>query len=478
MSLVGNLADLPLTDIFQIVSLSKRTGVLNIASEDERASITFMNGNVIKVSSTKNKHPLGFLLKKKGWITDEQEAATLKEQKEKGEPFGTVLVRKNIVAKQAMEDFLGKYIQNIIIDLIAWEEGTFNFNLLSSPKEVFPLSGTDLVLDHGMDTQHLIIEGLRRLDEKRHREGTQAGCGKKTMGFTGLIEEPPVLLTPSDPVDSEDHGTSQAAGLWTAIEDEINTPGPEEHPKSMRRCPTPQPWEQDSLEDDHFLEEVECIEPLGERESAHRKAGVEADKKEPANLLNDLVSEVDDDIEIYGEQSLPGEIAGLKSIIEELREPNSLSEVLLLLLRYASEFVNRSILFVVSGDEIRGFGQFGLDREDREANERVRNMSIPAENNGILCAAVTARTKSQRKLDPESRWDQYLVENLGGRIPEESLVIPLLSNNKAIALLYGDNGPGPEKIENIDALEIFTMQAGVVLERSLLERRLEDIQNP
>lgn len=472
MSLVGNLADLPLTDIFQIVSLSKRTGVLNIAAEKERASITFMNGNVIKVNSTRNKRALGFLLKKKGWITDEEEKAALTEQKETREPFGTVLVRKNIVAKEEMENFLRQYIQSIIIDLITWEEGAFDFNLLSSPKDVFPLNGSDLVLDCGMDTQHLIIEGLRRLDEKRHREGTSGACEKGAMDFTGLIEELPVSLTPPESAEA-----GQTEGLWTSLHDEMEVPGPEGKLAIEPQCPTPPPLEEDSDEDNRFLEEVECIQPLLEGEAANRKSGVEPEKKTTSNLLSDLASEVGDEIEISGGNTPPREIAGLKSMIEELREPNSLSEVLLLLLRYASDFVTRSILFVVNEKEIRGFGQFGLDRQDRQANERVRGMCIPAENDAILGDALTARARIRRQFNPDSRWDQYLIENLGGQIPGESLVIPLLSNNRPIALLYGDNGPETGKIGNIDALEIFTMQAGVVLDRSLLERKLEDMQS-
>ena len=476
MSLVGNLEDLPLTDIFQIVSLSKRTGVLNIASETERASITFMNGNVIKCSSTQNKEPLGFLLKQKGWITDEQEAFVLREQEETREPFGTVLVRKNIVSKEKMERFLEKYIQTIIIDLISWEEGTFDFNLLSSAKDVFPLNGSDLVLDRGMDTQHLIIEGLRLLDEKRHREGQSENCEKNTMGFTGLIEEAPVSLTPSQPADIEDPA-GQAEELWMSIEDELKVPEAGDHPTAVRHDPPPPSSEWPENEDEGFLDEIECIEPPVEKEGGRRKPGEKGDGQASPNMLSDLVSEVEDEIEISAENSLPREISGLRSMIEELREPNSLSEVLLLLLRYASDFVTRSILFVVNEKEIRGFGQFGLDRQDRAANERVRDMSFPEQNDAILGDALAQGCNIRRKLNPDSRWDQYLIENLGGQVPEESVVIPLLSNKRPIALLYGDNGPGSGRIEGIDALEIFAMQAGVVLDRSFLERRLEDIKS-
>jgi hypothetical protein len=50
------------------------------------------------------------------------------------------------------------------------------------------------------------------------------------------------------------------------------------------------------------------------------------------------------------------------------------------------------------------------------------------------------------------------------------------SSNETLALLYGDNGETQKPIGDIEALEIFIIQAGMVLDRSHLERKLHDIQ--
>jgi hypothetical protein len=438
MSLVGNLVDLPLTDIFQIVSLSKRTGILNIVHESDKASITFLNGNVIKTSSTRNKRTLGSLLKEKGLITEKNEASVLALQKSTGDPFGTILVRENIVSRERMEKAVSKHIQDIVVELLSWEEGHFEFELLSSPKEMLPMDGTELILQEGLETQHLIIEGLRRLDEERHnnqqvkKEAKKEGV--KNLGFSSLIEDSPVSLAGQGPEATAVDSSGHPEGLWESIHDEI--------------------------------ESGEVATPLPAEEESHE-----------LNFLEQLAMEVGEDFVPEQEGSeQQAEISSLKSMVEELKGPSSLSEVLLLILRYAVEFMNRSALFVVNGGEIRGFGQFGLDTEGQNANERIRNTLVPEESDSILSTAVIMKSKIQKPLDSNNRWDGYLQERLGGGPAKESIVIPVINNNRAIALLYGDNGPEGETIGDIEALEIFMIQAGFVLDRSQLESKLQDMQ--
>lgn len=448
MSLVGNLADLPLTDIFQIVSLSKRTGVLNIVSGQEKATITFLNGNAIKASSTLNRKNLGGFLKEKGLINDKDEVMTLEEQKKSCEPFGTILVQKNIVSREKMETILRDYIQTIIVDLLSLEEGHFDFKLLSSPQEVLPSNGSKLILEHGIETQHLIIEGLRLLDEKRHRDQ-----GKKEelkdLGFSSLMEENPVSVSEPESEPETELETSPSVmdntghpeGLWESIQDEI----------SVEESSTPPDTE-----------------------------------KEPKELsfLEQLRSEVGDDFLFEDEEFLPegeadgeqAEISSLKSMVEELKGPNSLSEVLLLILRYATEFVSRASVFVVREGEIRGFGQFGLPGEDNKANDRIRNTILHEEGDSILSEAVQLKSRVKRPLGDTNSADSYLKEKLGGPSPTEAVVLPVVNNNQTIALLYGDNGSDGETIGDIQALEIFIIQAGFVLDRFLLETKLQDIQ--
>ena len=423
MSLVGNLADLPLTDIFQIVSLSKRTGVLALSRGDEKAAITFLHGNVIKATSNQNRRTLGAFLKEKGLITDKEEAHAIAAQRQTGEPFGTVLVRLDMVPRDKMETAIREHIQAMIMDLLTWEDGHFEFELVTSAEEVLPPKGARLVLEEGVETQHLIIEGLRILDERRHAQSEAPDPTLKEIGFSSLMEEEPVSVSEPAAPPSQDLGHPE--GMWESLQEEIQAPEP----------PPPPP---------------------------------------AAGFLEELVREVSEEWELQPDAPEADDgLAGLRSMVEELKAPSSLSEVLLLILRYASEFLGRGALFVVRHNEIRGFGQFGLSGHDPLANDRIRNTCLPLDREHLLSEAARRRTKVQRRLDLTNAWERYLQENLQGSPATEAVVLPVANNNRTVALLYGDNGPDGPPVGEIQTLEIFILQAGFVLDRFFLRERLQ-----
>ncbi len=423
MSLVGNLADLPLTDILQIVSLSHRTGVLEITSGECQASITFMNGNVVKASSSQNRANLGDLLKRQGLISDEDETRALALQRDSGEPFGTILVQQNIVPKEKMESILLDYIQATVLEVLSWDRGHFEFQLIPSPEALLPRGETELVLRQGVDTQHLIMEGLRLLDEKKHEAACKGPSGPGDVGIACVMTHGPISLSEAAAADAAGRTQTEAHRLDTSLLTGGPLPGTE----------TPQELD--------FIEQL--ILEVGE--------DVQPEKNAPP--LRDL--------------------SGLKSMVEELQGPGSLSEILLLVLRYASEFFRRAILFVARKDEIRGFGQFGLDEADPQINERIRRMVLRADQDSLLADAQRSRRRVHGKLAVARPGDRYLLEHLGGHAPEESVVLPLISNDRAIALVYGDGGQTAAVTTDTEALEIFMIQAGMVLDRSQLEQRLQ-----
>jgi hypothetical protein len=73
-------------------------------------------------------------------------------------------------------------------------------------------------------------------------------------------------------------------------------------------------------------------------------------------------------------------------------------------------------------------------------------------------------------------WDTYLVREMGGIEPHEFFLVPLISNGKVAAVLYGDTLPERKAIPAISGLEIFVHQAGLAMEKALLERRIMELE--
>lgn len=169
-------------------------------------------------------------------------------------------------------------------------------------------------------------------------------------------------------------------------------------------------------------------------------------------------------------------LASLKSMFQELRLPSATAEVSLLVLRVASEVVNRAVLFLVRGDEVVGLGAFGVELPDGEpGDERVRRIRVPLREDSIFAYVVERKQAFKGTLRVNVR-NAYLVDALGGMTPSEVLVIPMLCEGKAALILYGDNLPDDGPIGATEALEIFVGQAGLAMEKALLERRIADLK--
>lgn len=133
--MIGNLEDLPLLDILQIVSFSRKTGYLTIQTAQGEGGIVFSNGLVVS-SYTWDSLPV------------DPRSATLSEAKRE------MLVRNRIA--MALEQ------------LIRLREGQFNFSLTEDvPKAVGGRSISAETLREGINPQELLLDLARGIDEDR-----------------------------------------------------------------------------------------------------------------------------------------------------------------------------------------------------------------------------------------------------------------------------------------------------------------------
>jgi hypothetical protein len=135
--------------------------------------------------------------------------------------------------------------------------------------------------------------------------------------------------------------------------------------------------------------------------------------------------------------------------------------------------MNRAVVFTVREDGIRGLGQFGIVDPDGLADAHVRDLHLPLGSDPIFTRAITTRT-TVKEAPERTEWSRYLFEQLGGGEPREIFLGPLVSEGKVVALLYGDNLPGMDPIVDTDSLEIFLAQAGLAMEKALMQQKLNE----
>ena len=71
---------------------------------------------------------------------------------------------------------------------------------------------------------------------------------------------------------------------------------------------------------------------------------------------------------------------------------------------------------------------------------------------------------------------QYLIDELGGTWPSEAAFFPVIAEGKVAALLFADNVSEDAAMPETEGLEIFISHAGLALEKSLLQRKILEME--
>jgi len=213
-------------------------------------------------------------------------------------------------------------------------------------------------------------------------------------------------------------------------------------------------------------------------DSEKREAPAEAPRQEEGliNLGEELRKEFGEEVRPPSEteQVVPSPgLHMLKTMINELNDPASNGQITLMILRFAAELMNRAVIFLVARNTLAGLGQFGISIDGEDPHKHVRQMRIPLNEPSIFREAIQKRLPLKKALK-KNKWNQYLIEHLGGEAPFEVFVAPIIAGGKIPAILYGDNAPEKRGIGDTESLEIFLAQAGLAMEKALLERKLKE----
>ncbi|MBI3358658.1 MAG: DUF4388 domain-containing protein [Nitrospirae bacterium] len=161
------------------------------------------------------------------------------------------------------------------------------------------------------------------------------------------------------------------------------------------------------------------------------------------------------------------------SMVTELLGSMSTNEVLLLFFRYASEVLNRCVVFLVKKKELVGMGQSGLRFRNEDADERIKKVRIPLLDPSVF-RDVIDRTGSYKGPLSDGLSHKQFISQIGGDWPTEIFVAPLFDGRSTVALLYGDNLPDQTPLPDTRGLEAFVKIAGMAHAKVTLEKKLAE----
>ena len=160
MALEGSIKDFGLADIFQLISLQKKTGMLNIHNKEITATVTFDKGQISYAAVEDKKgeiEKIGRLLIGAGKLKEKEIDEAIQIQGKTGERIGKILIDSGCISREDLKEYLSIQIKDVIFLMLRWRDGWYRFDSqeIEHNKEEQILIPTDFIL----------MECTRMLDE-------------------------------------------------------------------------------------------------------------------------------------------------------------------------------------------------------------------------------------------------------------------------------------------------------------------------
>jgi hypothetical protein len=160
MALEGTIRDFGLPDIFQLIGLQRKTGLLTLKSDKETVLVTFENGMVVMADSSSRRleDRLGNVLVKQGKLPKERLDDALQTQRATLQRLGHILVSNNSITSKDLKDALQVQVSQIVFKVFRWRDGEYHF----APTESVDYDRENFT---PMSADFILMEGIRMVDE-------------------------------------------------------------------------------------------------------------------------------------------------------------------------------------------------------------------------------------------------------------------------------------------------------------------------
>jgi CheY-like chemotaxis protein len=510
MGLNGQLRDLSVLDILQIVAFSKKTGYLRIDSPRGRAAVVFKEGLVVCAYS---------------WSTLEEMRRLAKAD------LGGV--REALVQDQ---------IEIALRELARLREGSFSFHVTSSTvTELEGLNITPFLLFEGINPQHLLLDLAKALDEAQGQRPVAKVESNpvpvKAPPRPNRVPPSPAAATPQGPNGGSDN--AGAGATIVLVDDEadvaevlaaelrnrghrvVTAGGPTEGAEVVRKLASAAPLVlitdmgmptstgksfQGGFELVRLLRKAKLRVPvllMAERmsEMARAKArelGVTKvalkptlSKLDPEQYASDLRSfgarllpkiaalvegkDKKKSAPLLDDES-PAVLDYLSSMSEQLTNPSGPVDISATVLEGAARFLERGILFLLKDDVASALHGFGPGAPGAPGGSGPEPLVVELKQVEPFAQVVRDRT-ALRLSEPFESLETPLYRRIGRGSAGECLLVPLINNRRVLAILFGDNASSGRPLGKLRALELFIAQAGMALENAFLHRKLKQFES-
>jgi predicted DNA-binding protein (UPF0251 family) len=159
VALQGTIGDFGLADIFQLIGMQRKSGILTLERKGESVRVRFVEGRVVGAENVgvKTEDLLGNVLVRTGRIAQSQLDEALALQRRTLQRLGYVLVEQAFLSEEALRNALQIQVEQIVYRLFRWREGDYQFDAQDHVE--YDPNFTPI----GAET--ILMEGARMVDE-------------------------------------------------------------------------------------------------------------------------------------------------------------------------------------------------------------------------------------------------------------------------------------------------------------------------
>ncbi|MBI5205983.1 MAG: DUF4388 domain-containing protein [Nitrospirae bacterium] len=169
MAFTGELEQLHIVDIIQLLNTTRKSGALFVKGSKGESRIIFSNGYIVGANHL-NRVRIGTVLVKLNAITIEDLKQALEVQKKAGKDRKPLIATLIELGKLKHDDAikgLTKLIEMTVVELVGWTKGTFTLDteaVVVSPDCSYPIGKMEQEIC--LDSQMVLMEALRIFDEQ------------------------------------------------------------------------------------------------------------------------------------------------------------------------------------------------------------------------------------------------------------------------------------------------------------------------
>jgi predicted regulator of Ras-like GTPase activity (Roadblock/LC7/MglB family) len=230
MALEGTLEELNIVAVLQMIASGGMTGSLRVWDATHRASIAFVQGQIIHADSTLQGDRLGEVLVRTRRITPAQLAqATATQAEQPGKRIGQVLVELGLISVEDLAMAVEIQIIEVMSRLLAWTRGRWQFQFTApDPSGTIPVGA--MTVDEILSGQVMLLDDAEppddtaaRLDEVytlaagRTRESVRGALDSDGWQVLGALDGRATLREVAQHIHLDPDKVSRIAGDLLAV---------------------------------------------------------------------------------------------------------------------------------------------------------------------------------------------------------------------------------------------------------------------